>query len=42
MIDLTSKLEEINDIKHNKGSKVFPQNQAFLDCIMSCLPFKHK
>ena len=28
MIDLTSKLGEINDIEHNKGSKFF------LDCIM--------
>ena len=28
MIDLTSKLEEINyDKEHNKGSKIYPQNQ---------------
>ena len=34
MIDLTSKLEEINDIEHNKDSKTFPQNQTILDCII--------
>ena len=28
MIDLTSKLGEINDIEHNKGSKIYPQNQV--------------
>ena len=42
MIDLTSKLGEINDIEHNKGSKIYPQNQVILDCIMSSIPFKHK
>ena len=42
MIDLTSKLGEINDIEHNKGSKIFPQNQVILDCIMSSIPLKHK
>ena len=26
MIDLTSKLGEINDIEHNKRSKIYPQN----------------
>ena len=26
MIDLTSKLGEIDDIEHNKGSKIYPQN----------------
>ena len=36
MIDLTSKLGEINDIEHNKGSKIYPQDQVILDCIM-CL-----
>ena len=35
MINLTSKLGEINDIKHNKGSKIYPQIQVILDCIMS-------
>ena len=25
MINLTSKLGEINDIEHNKGSKIYPQ-----------------
>ena len=28
MIDLTAKLGEINDIEHNKGSKIYPQNQV--------------
>ena len=34
MIDLTAKLGEINhnnDIEHNKGSKIYPQNQVILD-----------
>ena len=42
MIDLTSKLGEINDIEHNKGSKIYPKNQVILDCIMSSIPLKHK
>ena len=42
MIDLTSKLEESNDIEHNKGSKIYPQNHFILDCIMSSIPLKHK
>ena len=43
MIDLTSKLGEINDIEHNnKGSKIYPQNQVLLDCIMPTIPLKHK
>ena len=44
MIDLTSKLGEINDIEHNKGSKIYPQNQVILDCINmpSISPLKHK
>ena len=41
MIDLT-KLGEINDIEHNKGSKIYPQNQVILDCIMPSIPLKHK
>ena len=28
MIDLTSKLGEINDTEHNKGSKIYPPNQV--------------
>ena len=28
MIDLTSKLGEINNIEYNKGSKIYPQNQV--------------
>ena len=31
MIDFTAKLGEINDIEHNKGSKIYPQNQVILD-----------
>ena len=42
MIDLTSKFGEINDTEHNKGSKIYPQNQVNLDCIMSSIPLKHK
>ena len=29
MIDLTSKLGEINDIEHNKGSKIYAQIKLF-------------
>ena len=42
MIDLTAKLGEINDIEHNKGSKIYPQNQVILDCIMPTIPLMHK
>ena len=42
LIDLTAKLGDINNIEHNKGSKIYPQNQAILDCIMSSIPLKHK
>ena len=42
MINLTSKLGEINDIEHYKGSKIYPQNQVILDCIMPSIPLKHK
>ena len=42
MIDLTSKLGEIDDIEHNKGSKIHHQNQVILDCIMPSIPLKHK
>ena len=34
MIDLTSKMEEINNIKSNKGSKIYPLNQVILNCIV--------
>ena len=36
MIDFLKlgKLGEINDIEHNKGSKIYSQNQVILDCIM--------
>ena len=39
--NLKSKLGEINDIEHNKGSKIYPQNQVILDCIMPSIPLKH-
>ena len=39
---LNIKLGEINDIEHNKGSKIYPQNQVILDCIMATIPLKHK
>ena len=42
MIELTAKLWEINDIEHNKGSKIYPQNQVILDCILPTIPLKHK
>ena len=42
MIDLTAKLGEINDKEHKKGSKIYPQNQVILDCIMPTIPLKHK
>ena len=42
MIDLTSKLGEINDIEHNKGSKIYLQSQVILDCILSSILLKHK
>ena len=38
MIDLTLKLGENNDIEHYKGSKIYPQNQVILDCIMPSIP----
>ena len=42
MIDLTAKFGEIKDIEHYKGSKIYPQNQVILDCIMTSIPLKHK
>ena len=42
MIDLTSKLGEINNLEHNKGSKIYSQNQVILDSIMPSIPLKHK
>ena len=41
MIDLTAKLGEINNVEHNKGSKIHPQNQVILDSIMSIIPLNH-
>ena len=31
-----------NKIEHDKGSKIYPQNQVILDCIMPSIPLKHK
>ena len=42
MINLTSKLGEINDIEHYKSKIYYPQNQVILDCIMPSIPLKHK
>ena len=42
MIDLTAKLGEIDNLEHHKGSKIYPQNQVILDCIMPTIPLKHK
>ena len=33
-IDLTAKLGEINNIEHNKCSKIYSQNQVILESIM--------
>ena len=38
--NLTAKLGEIKE--HNKGSKIYPQNQVILDCITPSIPLKHK
>ena len=39
---LTAKLGEINDIEHNKCSKIYRQNQVILDCTMPTIPLKDK
>ena len=41
-IDLTSKLGEIYDMEHYKGSKIYSQNQVILDCIMPSIQLKYK
>ena len=41
MINLTSKFGEINDLEHNKGSKIYCQNHVILDCIISNIALKH-
>ena len=41
MVDLTSKLGEINYIEHNNGRKYILKIK-FLDCIMPSIPLKHK
>ena len=38
----TTKLGEINNIEHNKGSKIYPRNQIILDCIMPSIFLMHK
>ena len=42
MINLTAKLGEIKEIEHNKGSKIYPQNQVILDCTMTTIALKRK
>ena len=42
MSGLTAKLGEINAIENNQGNKIYPQNQAILDCMMPTIPLKHK
>ena len=42
MINLTTKLGETYDTEHNKDSKIYPQNQVIIDCIMPTIPLKHK
>ena len=42
MINLTSKLGEINNIEQIMGSKIYPQNQVVLDCITQSIRLKHK
>ena len=41
MIDLTSKLGEINDIEHYKGSKIYPQNQVIAKHTTYAQVFKY-
>ena len=42
LTNLKSKLGKINDIEHNKGNKIYPQNQVILGCIMPSIPLMHK
>ena len=42
MIDLTSKLGEINDIEYNKDSKIYTQNQVILDWRWAKNPLAYK
>ena len=42
IITLTSNLEKLKYIEHNMGSKIYPQNQVILDCIMPSIPLRHK
>ena len=42
MTDLISILGEINDIEHDKGIKLYPQNQVILVCIMPSISLKHE
>ena len=39
---LNIKIGKINGLEHNKGSKIYPQTQVILDCIMPSIPLKHK
>ena len=42
MIDLTAKLGKINYIEHKKDSKIYPQTEVILDCIMPTIQLKQK
>ena len=34
MINLTTKLGEINNIDHNKANKIYPRNQVILEIVL--------
>ena len=38
---ITARLGAIKDIEHNKGSKIYPQIQVILDCVMPTIPLKY-
>ena len=42
IIDLTSKLGEINDTEHNKGSKIYPQISTYFRLYYAKHTLKHK
>ena len=39
---LNIKIGRINGIEHNKGSKIYPQNQVILDWFIPSIPLKQK
>ena len=40
--ELNIKIGRNYDMEHNKGSKIYPQNQVIIDCIMASIQIKHK